>query len=229
MRVRHEQAINLGSKIIEVHVGKNPQIIPVHKDLICENSKFFKTAMNGKWTESKDRVVRLPDDRGDSFALYVQWLYTRVVPFGKPDPPEDASQSGEYCLLARTYVLADKLQDIRFKNAILDAILERSTDPTTLPKGRFPGPFPIRIIYDGTTGPCAGRRALVDLWLWNGTTQWVEKFDTVSFPADFLKDLVTALYKTRKRPDGVDPTRSKDKSCYHKDDKGIGSESPKRP
>lgn len=47
-----------------------------HKDLIVSRSDFFTRALNGKWKEGNDNVVKLPEDEPEIFWLYIQLLYS---------------------------------------------------------------------------------------------------------------------------------------------------------
>jgi hypothetical protein len=66
--------------MIKILVGEEERVFLVHKSALIARSQFFKTAMGGKWQEAQDGVVKLPDDDGDTFALYEQLVYTGKVP-----------------------------------------------------------------------------------------------------------------------------------------------------
>jgi hypothetical protein len=65
---------------VVVGEGDGKREFVVHEELICESSDFFRGAMSGEWKEAGDRVVSLPDDDPDVFALYLQAIYVRVLP-----------------------------------------------------------------------------------------------------------------------------------------------------
>ncbi|KAJ4378226.1 hypothetical protein N0V86_005926 [Didymella sp. IMI 355093] len=53
----------------------------VHEALLVQYSEYFKRALNGRWKETEDRVVRLDDVDSDTFDKFVEWLYTQRPPF----------------------------------------------------------------------------------------------------------------------------------------------------
>lgn len=114
VHVLEDQAIKFG-KVLEVHVGETPDIFYIHQEVICSNSKFFSNAMNGKWKESENRIIRLPANQPATFNLYAQWLYTRRIP-----PGDSKTPGNEFRKLVDAYVLGDQFQDTGFKNAVVD-------------------------------------------------------------------------------------------------------------
>lgn len=72
----------LGGKAITAVVGQgdNKRDFIVHEELICESSEFFRKALAGNWKETQDRIVKLPEDDPDMFALYLQAVYVCVLP-----------------------------------------------------------------------------------------------------------------------------------------------------
>ncbi|KAF2851211.1 hypothetical protein T440DRAFT_371000, partial [Plenodomus tracheiphilus IPT5] len=136
---------------IEVHVGKDGTEVcfDIHESLITARSLFFKLAMSGKWKESDDRRVNLPEDDPDTFHVYVNLLYTGVLAV-VPDPvPARYAGLEERLKLAKLYVLAEKLQDTATKNVALEAMLvacRKKFDG----QSRVPGRETIKIVYEGT-------------------------------------------------------------------------------
>jgi hypothetical protein len=47
--------------MIVVEVGDQGTKYHVHKALLTENSEYFKKALNGRWKESQEGLVRLED------------------------------------------------------------------------------------------------------------------------------------------------------------------------
>ena len=67
---------------ILVGPDKAPFVVP--KSLLCQNSKFFDRAFNGKFKEAAEGIIRLPEDTVLAFQMMLQWIYTGniVVPTG---------------------------------------------------------------------------------------------------------------------------------------------------
>ena len=103
--------------------GKNEKSFFVHQGLICGRSKFFNNAINGSWSESEDRVVRLPDDTPKVFELCLELLYSRSLPIR--DDSDGGKKSTELSSLSKLYVLAKKLMDVESKNATIMGMLAR--------------------------------------------------------------------------------------------------------
>jgi hypothetical protein len=76
--------IGFPDEAVTVVVGEDEKRVLIHKNLLCGTSSFFQTSCNGQWSESKDKIVRLREADPESFAIYVNWLYT-----GQPDVLHD--------------------------------------------------------------------------------------------------------------------------------------------
>jgi hypothetical protein len=173
--------------MIKILVGEEERVFLVHKSALTARSQFFKTAMGGKWQEAQDGVVKLPDDDGDTFALYEQLVYTGKVPaFDDSEETERKVVTSygrswidcvsnhckpEWELLSRLYVLAEKLQDLAAKNATVDAMIEKVQRKARIKGTRLglrkclPTPRAIEIMYENTPGFCPGRQVLVHIFV----------------------------------------------------------------
>lgn len=114
--------------------------------------------------------------------------------------------------LCDLYVLAEKLQDVVTKNAVVDAIIEISL--RTYPDGMIyePGVFAVNTIYKGTPGPNPCRRALVDLYCYRyygKDEHWLLAPDV--WPKDFFIDMMKILIKYTKPSENP----LMDRSRYH--------------
>ena len=153
--------------------------------------------MTGNWKEAEDRVVKLPEDKPSLFSTYVHHLYTGELAVNLDDVNKGEVGTRVMCQyedLCALYVLAEKLQDIQTKNAIIQTILDirhtiQSNNRYLIPNGEA-----IRIIYDGTTAGSLARKLLVDFWAYRGKGLWLRDYE---LPADFLRDLVIKLMDTR--------------------------------
>jgi hypothetical protein len=61
---------------IQVGLESNDAKIVAHESFLTMRSEFFRRAMNGAWEEADTRVVKLPEDDPDIFALYINYVYT---------------------------------------------------------------------------------------------------------------------------------------------------------
>jgi len=194
-------------------VGSEPSVtFSVHEKLICASSDFFEKALSGKWKESKERSVKLEWDHPEAFQLYIHWLYYHTLPIRINDP--GFAGNAEYVLLANAYVLGDMLQDGNFKDAIIDAIIDKSNTSALDGKNWLPvGPV-ISCIYDNTVQSAKARRLLVDFYVRLGSGDLLHDWsDMKEIPKEFLFDLAIELLNKRPRPSGSHPIT---KTCeYH--------------
>ncbi|KAF2660742.1 hypothetical protein K491DRAFT_674661 [Lophiostoma macrostomum CBS 122681] len=208
----------LGRSIIEVRVGKDTKARPftIHKELITSRSKFFANALKGSWRESKDNVVKLPEDDVDTFDLYVNLLY-----FGSIHIPEAGATAQreetlteklvrvshqEYMALSKLYVLCDKLQDIQGVRLVTHAFVEATQKAKAPGKICFPDLWVVDYVYNNTPHGSPLRSFLMDSyavfatndWL-RGTRSWISK--------DFLYDVTMSMLSLRSNPAGVDKVK----------------------
>lgn len=73
--------LRLEGNVLEVRVGRdNGRSFRLHEALVSARSDFFAAALTGQWKEAKDKIIDLPEDDPDIFALYPQLLYTGKIP-----------------------------------------------------------------------------------------------------------------------------------------------------
>ncbi|KAL2365412.1 hypothetical protein RJZ56_001656 [Blastomyces dermatitidis] len=65
--------------LLQIYVGSQSgvqRIFNVHEGLLKSQSLFFRGMLRNNFPETRDRVIRLPDDDVRTFAVFLQWLYT---------------------------------------------------------------------------------------------------------------------------------------------------------
>ena len=182
-------------------VGPEPPVtFSVHENVICSSSEFFKKAMSGEWKESNERSIRLENDKPEVFQIYMHWLYHCHLPVRIDDP--GLAGNAEYVQLANAYILGDILQDVDFKDAVIDAMIDKSSSNALDGHHWFPvGPV-IREIYDNTLESSKARRLLVDLYTHHGDGAWLYNWAAQEdLPKGFLLDLAIALLDKREKPE----------------------------
>lgn len=202
-------------------MGEQKEEFHIHKGFICSTSKFFRTALKPEWDAQKlnPGTIDLTDEDPEIFRLYAHWVYCKTLPIlaTKEDQissnfPQDCGHSHdkeaakkripalakeEFHLLAKCYVLGEKLIDTTFKNIILLNGFIHAT------RGRederyFPDGSVIAIIYAGTTKRSPARKLMVDIYVDEAHLEaegWEQDFHQV--PAEFLLDIAKALIKAR--------------------------------
>lgn len=122
--------------------------------------------MKDHWGTSARGSITLDDEDPEVFEVYLNWLYCETLPVRNDSPGREGNT--EYIQLAKSYVLGEMLQDVNFKDAVLDAILIKSRSTTSDGQCWFPVGPAIRCIYEGTPESSAARRLLVDLYAYHG-------------------------------------------------------------
>ncbi|KZM24652.1 uncharacterized protein EKO05_0007088 [Ascochyta rabiei] len=193
MRYPLESAFTYKSAPVTVIVGEEQTAYFVHESHITPQSDFFKNALKGEWEEKTTRTVRLPDCDSTSFNIYLNWLYTgRVCITQEGDEKEvidDDVQTIDYEWenWVMCFKIGDFLQDSDFKDAMIDAAIEKliseNIDYVEIPVG----------VYTFSQPTSRNRRLAVDLAL----NVWEEfRFQYVTnrnYPPEFLTDLITAM------------------------------------
>ena len=186
--------------IIKLTVGAVPEILQVHKGLLCKSSEFFKRAMKSEWAglRGEPDTIDLSGDCTETVLLYVQWLYTKEiqlqvsVPNGCSDAKRSAAAEKMYIPLSTAYVFGEKIMDISFKNAIVSKVVD-----TYSVVNWSPGPVPATVVYEGTTAGSPMRRLLSYLVAFYGTNHpsWISYFN--GYPRELLVDALTAMSTVR--------------------------------
>jgi hypothetical protein len=188
--------------------------------MICASSDFFKRAMSNNWKEAAERTIRFPDDDPDIFRLYIHWLYSRTLPCRNDEPGR--AGNAEYVLLAKAYVLGDKLQDGRFQDTAIDAIIQKASSPAKDGQQWLPVGSAVGWIYDNTLPSSEARRLLVDLYVCHGSGDWLTLWaKPADLPKDFLLDLAAALLDRRPRLDDNSPLRAPSTCMYHQHSRNL--------
>lgn len=155
--------------------------------------------MKGYWETSTTGSVTLKEEDPEVFEVYLHWLYCETLPVQNDNPGLEGNV--EYVQLAKSYVLGEMLQDVNFKDAVLDAILVKSRSNASDGRKWFPVGPAIRYIYEGTPESSAARRLLVDLYTYHGHAEWLTQWaNQDDLPKQFLLDLAIATLANRPYP-----------------------------
>jgi hypothetical protein len=131
---------------------------------------------------------------------YLTWINTGNIAAPKQTPysgyKEGMAPTMEH--LAQCYGLGERLQDVKYRNAILCKILYHVAT-----KRLFPGDRAVAIIYENTTRGSPARKLMVDFWAYEGSEDWLKSGSIRStIHLEFLEDLVPALLRLREKPVG---------------------------
>ncbi|KAI4655580.1 hypothetical protein J4E93_000294 [Alternaria ventricosa] len=158
--------------------------------------------MNGNWEESKTRIINLPDDHPGTFALYISFIYTGQRPVTDKTAQElkmlsedefSKLTTAQYKAVFNVLILAEKLQDLKIKNAMMEAAV--ATALLRGPDGDWfvPSSCVINNIYRGTPPKSPARRFVTDAWIGCSIS---ENFAIISrLNKDFVEDLGKGIDK----------------------------------
>ncbi|KAJ4313386.1 hypothetical protein N0V94_006970 [Neodidymelliopsis sp. IMI 364377] len=185
---------------IRIEVGPEDQkeTFVTNGDLLTTRSLFFKKALFGEWKEAHDRMVKLPDNDAGVFALYMHFVHTNELAVGTNRVPQDADVGYEQFALMQIYVLAEQLQDIKTKNAVLKAILHGTNKKREHDGCRYyPGEEAINILYKGTPPGSPARKLLVDMYVSYDVPEW--KPTDAEWHGEFIREIAVELLNRKTR------------------------------
>ena len=196
-----------GDSVVTLYVSNDREVFYIHRSLLCKASPVFKAAFAGKFRESSDFSMDLPDEDVGSLNRLVQWLYTKSYEVDDYDSEEHVL--ARVWQLARLNALADKYDIVTLRNDIVDkffAIFNRGK-AANMPK------FPTKLaeyVYTNSSKRCALRDLLAAVYCWKVPHSWYSevgvKDDLNSIPG-FGVDIAIAM--AQKLSGKGDPFRGK--------------------
>lgn len=129
----------LASESITVVVGTSANTKTWHlpRDLLTKSSPFFAAALNGSFAEAKSKVVNLPEDNTDAFALFIQWLYVGEISPDDCTANHDHDAHSCYEIAARNFIqawiLGDKLGCPIFKDLAMLGLIKKFDEGVITP------------------------------------------------------------------------------------------------
>ncbi|KAF2122617.1 hypothetical protein BDV96DRAFT_639194 [Lophiotrema nucula] len=186
----------IGTKVVTVVVGTEPELedFTVHEELLRRSSDFFNAALNNDWAEAGERLIRLPTGQPASFYIYVQWLYSARL-FSKGTLSQATSSTAgnnqEWTSLIQCYFLANYLQDVDFKDTLMDALMQWTAEVPQL--NRNATVVSAKEIYDNTEDGSPLRKFFVDLSVWKVEGSVWENEEGATLPYDFLRAVTIGL------------------------------------
>lgn len=175
---------------IAVLVGpeEGQQRFTVHKHLICASSKFFNAACSKLWLEGKEKLVRLPEVKVETFRAYVVWVYAGKIAVNKSNLKDEFRQT------VGLYLLGDILDDLVLRDEAMKTMVTKPMASDGALVGQ---------IWDSTTLGSRLRQMIVDAIIMGGTRN-KQPGDLSNYPKELLQTLTVSLL-------GRVPTVSKEK------------------
>ncbi len=172
--------------IITIKVGPAAKEFKLHEGLLCDASSYFTAALRGKFIESHDRCVVLPEDDANVFEHFQFWIYTGNL-LETSEPPIKISWE----ILIGLYHFGDARDIPALQNAAIDLIIDKEHASNHL------SPPWLRQIYQmPKKSPL--RRLLADFMAHLAKLDaepWISENMKASYPREFLLDLTAALYE----------------------------------
>ncbi|CAK4030742.1 BTB POZ domain containing [Lecanosticta acicola] len=184
-----------GDEKVQILVGPNRARFQVSEFLLHNRSKFLTAALSGAWLESQNRSIVLADEDPDAVRIYLQYLHP---PFQLPALSEFLAH--DFYALAELYVLGERLQDLDFKNEILDNFIKGFTPHAIDGIEWLPHMDVVNIIYNGTLPTSQGRRLMVDMFAMSGLPSSLDNTNVEDLHPEFMKDLCQKLMGGLMRP-----------------------------
>lgn len=64
---------------ISILVGPEKAKFTAHKDVLSARSQYFNTACSERWLEGQQKTVPLPEHERETFQMYMDLIYNRLV------------------------------------------------------------------------------------------------------------------------------------------------------
>ena len=165
--------------------GEAQRTFIVYKNVLCAGSHFFKGSC--RWQEHENATVRLPKEDPKITKIYLEWLVTGYLSeyFKISLPITENDLHRFHTLAANLYVFGDFVQDLDFKNSLVNETLIIA-DCTKAFSFEI-----ISLVYNKTPVNSLYRRLVVDLWIIFAMRN-AEKYAN-DLSKDFLVDVVIRM------------------------------------
>lgn len=184
-----------GSRVFAIHSNILEHCSPFFKTLLKSDSEAIKSEQEEEGPSEQDKMSTV-DFEGSvvAFQLYTEWVYSGLIQkrLLKGTGAEDVC----FHNIGQAYILGEKLQDHKFKNAIVDLLLD-----AIVTQGRVDLTLPT-LIFDKSSAHAPLRELLVDLYVLYGHKDWLKPDGSINNSAVFLSDLSTA-FLARNTPDDL--------------------------
>lgn len=192
---------------VTIVVGREKRRFVAPKNVLCRSSPFFRAALSGNWSETKQGgCLTMPDDDSDTCTAYLQWSVSGEVVVHE-DEADSSNLVTHFEKLLDLYVFADKVGDGKLQNAVIDRLHQISEQLENLPGERM-----IKSCMSRLPEDCMLLEWLVD--------QYAYEFESTLFDADgvaecprFFARVLSVMAAHRDLPAG--PTDRETRCYYH--------------
>lgn len=149
-------------------------------------SGFFSAGLSSSFKESETGVFELEEEDPATFSIFEQWIYKDRL-FIKKTTGDDEQ---EWDCLPRLYTLGERLDAPRFKDTVINAIIEKVHESKVIPDTWA------SYVYQNTVSACALRRLIVDFHVFAQKGRLLRRGacpDAEEPEAEFLWDVVVRM------------------------------------
>lgn len=190
---------SFGNTTITIIVGPEDDStsFSVHESLVRQESGFVEAIFRNGWKENEKRIVRLPEHDAEHFKIFFNFIYTGFIFSSKPgdafaDKPE---KDAEWTRLAYAYALGNYLQASDFKDAMMDAMIDKVKKSKQCSHQTM-----YQIIYPNSVPGSGVRKLLVDVAATRWTWEFLKQQHSAPEWSDFFLDLSIAHHEIRAFP-----------------------------
>jgi hypothetical protein len=179
--------------------GKKSKTFMIHSSFATKSSKYMHSALKDDWKEGQEKHFSLVDHEPEALEGYINWLYTKEVtlkdaeqkcklhgPAYSLENPNSNCSYLHYLKLIKMYILGDYMNDMRFCNAVVDAM--------RLMRSCYPSPDAVQWAWNHTMQDSPVRKHLLEMWaeiLGHPNTPGHMKGNLSKLSKEFLVDLLT--------------------------------------
>ena len=166
----------------------------VHRGLICHHSSFFRTALQGRFSEGQEKKVTLPAEEKEPFRVFMGWMY-RMQLFDADVRFSLADYKTTSCAI-EAYVFAIKRGIPCLKNAIVDLFVTTQIKERILPISVF------QRLWSATPTDDGLRKLTVDWCVFFSLKDTVFDGESCSrWPKELLFKVLSRVILPAKRPE----------------------------
>lgn len=171
---------------IEVGTGSAKRTFYPHRDLLAFYSGYFRAALNGRFTESRTKVIKLETEEPAVFEGFLLWLYTCKA---RTDVITEDNAGEYFTSIVKLWIFADRRIIPLMANDMIDHLQQCVLTAWSIPTNT------INIVYSNTTEESALRRMLVNMYasLASDDLASIMTHDAGDSIKNFLIDLVRSL------------------------------------
>ena len=183
---------SIGNHMLFLFVGIAQELITIHSDLFPQRTQQYIINQTAGL-----QTYQLPNEDPHIFRIYRTFLYDGFLDTVSSDAERDVLQDNsegsvvgdvEWMRLAHCYLLGKSVEDERFANAAIDAIVEKGTEGDSWPTGLA------NEVYNYTSPGDRLRKLIVDIHVWRGVGEWVwAPHDDANGPAEFMRDITLSM------------------------------------